>query len=111
MILSKRTAKGTNMSFTTLATIAADLIIDVLNTPIPTRTEVHGVYFCSVTGTYGVEFATYLGDPGTELGVTMQSLPMFNTEDEAYTAGAAAAAALNTLETDGVMPDWCSAGN
>lgn len=108
MILSKRTAKGTNMSFTTIATTAVALIIDDLNTPISTRTEVHGVYFWGVTKTYGVQFATYFGDPGTEMEVTMQSLPMFNTEDEAYAAGATA---LDTLEADGVMPDWCSAGN
>lgn len=96
------------MSFVTIATIAADLIIEDLTAPLPTRTEVSGVYFWGVTGTYGVEFATYLGDPGTELVINMQSRPMFNTEDEAYAAGATA---LDTLEADGVMPDWCSAGN
>lgn len=96
------------MSLATIATIAADLIIEDLNTPTPTRTEVHGVYYWGVTSTYGVQFATYLGDPGTEMVVIMQSLPMFNTEDEAYAAGATA---LDTLEADGVMPDWCSAGN
>lgn len=108
MILSKRTTKGIDMSLVTIATIAADMIIEDLNAPIPTRTEVHGVYFWGVTKTYGVRFATYLGEPGVEREIIDQSLPMFDTEDDAYAAGATA---LDTLEADGVMPDWCSAGN
>lgn len=96
------------MSFTTIATTAVALIIDDLNTPISTRTGVHSVYFWGVTGMYGVQFATYIGDLGNEHEVFVQSQPMFNTEDEAYAAGATA---LDILEADGVMPDWCSAGN
>lgn len=108
MILSKRTTKGTDMSLVTIATIAADLIIEDLNAPIQTRTEVHGVYYWGVTSTYGVQFATYIGDIGVERVIIDQSLPMFNTEDEAYAAGTTA---LDMLEADGAMPDWCSAGN
>jgi hypothetical protein len=95
------------MSLVTIATAATDLIIEDLQSSLPTRTEVHGTYFWGVTQTYGVQFATYFGEIGNETGIIVQSLPMFNTEDEAYAAGATA---LDTLEADGVMPDWCSAG-
>lgn len=87
--------------------IAANMIIDEL-TSVPLRTTVYGTYFWGVTQTYGVQFATYFGEIGNEAEVIVQSLPMFNTEDEAYAAGASA---LDTLETDGELPAWCSAGN
>ena len=96
------------MSLVTIATIAADLIIGDLQSSLPTRTEVRGTYFWGVTQTYGVEFATYFGEIGNEAEIIVQSLPMFNTEDEAYAAGATA---LDTLEADGELPAWCSAGN
>lgn len=103
MILSKRTTKGTNMNIA----IAANMIIDEL-TSVPLRTTVYGTYFWGVSQTYGVQFATYFGELGNEAEIIVQSLPMFNTEDVAYAAGQVA---LDMLEADGVLPDWCSAGN
>lgn len=68
------------------------------------RTQIQGVSQ-GANGKWLVTFETFRGIPGRETRVSLTSCsPMFESEDEAYAAGARA---LDCLEQSGMYPNLC----
>jgi hypothetical protein len=71
------------------------------------RTQVAAPIFSKHTSKWRAVLATYRGEPGDEYMVSsVESAPVFDTEEEAYAGGNRA---LTVLEETGKFPNMCEA--
>jgi hypothetical protein len=71
------------------------------------RTEVTQPIISTYNGKWSAVLSTFRGDPGSEYMVSsVESAPVFDTEEEAYAGGNRA---LGVLEETGKFPNMCEA--
>jgi len=69
------------------------------------RTQVAAPILSARTGKWRAVLETYRGEPGTEhLASSVESAPVFDTEEDAYAGGDRA---LTMLEETGKFPNMC----
>lgn len=71
------------------------------------RTEIAQPILSAHTGKWRAVLVTFMGTPGSEhLASSIESAPVFATEEDAY---AGSNRALDVLETTGKFPNMCEA--